>query len=165
MGGKRSEGNHEGFEDSPFITFQGCQFVRADHESGNGRVEREVLDIVFHLLDRFMQYFQFFFGRHLVAHAEIFAVLEQAPEFTQEFVHPVDTLRVPRFAEFQRSEEHLVQAQRVSPVFFDNRVGVHHVEHGLGHLLDSPATDVFPVFEDKLGIGEFRSPCTERIHV
>ena len=46
--------DHERFKDGPFVAFQGSQFGRANHECRNRRVEREVLDVVFHFLDGFV---------------------------------------------------------------------------------------------------------------
>ncbi len=76
-------------------------------------------------------------------------------------MHAVDAVGVPGLRELYWTEEHLVHAEGVGTELVNNHVGVDNVEHGLGHLLDRPSTDVFAIFEDELGRGEVGTPCFE----
>ncbi len=87
--------------------------------------------------------------------------VEQLPEFLDEAVYTVDTVRIPRFGLFYRAEEHFVHTKRVGTVFLDNHIRIDYVEHGFTHLFNSPSADVFAIFQDKLSIVIFRTPCFE----
>ena len=80
-------------------------------------------------------------------------------------MYAVDAVRVPRLGLLYGTEEHLVHAERVGTVFLDNHIRVHHVEHGLAHLLYRPSADVLAVFEDELCRVVFGTPCLEGFHV
>ena len=81
-------------------------------------------------------------------------------------MNPIDSLRVPRLGLFQGSKEHLIAPEGVSPVAFDEVIGILDIEFGLGHLLHLAPTSVFAFFiEGEFGIGEFRSPRPKAIEV
>ncbi len=103
----------------------------------------------------------------LVARQEVVGavLVEQAPELLQEAVATVDTVGIPRLACLHRTQEHLVETQGVSTVLLDNHIWVHHVEHTLTHLLDSPTADVLAILQDELGVSVFRSPSLECLDV
>ena len=44
-------------------------------------------------------------------------------------------------------------------------VRINDIVHALRHFLDSPATDVFAILQDKLSILIFGTPFLERIHI
>ena len=90
---------------------------------------------------------------------------EQSPELFQEAVYAVDTVRIPGLGLFYRAEEHLIHTQRIRTVFLYNHIGINHVEHGFAHLFNSPAADVFAVFQDKLCGSVLRTPCLECFRV
>ena len=77
----------------------------------------------------------------------------------------IDTVGVPRLRLLNRTEEHLIQTQRVGTVAFNNHIGIHHVEHRLRHLLDGPAADVLAILEHELCIVVFRTPSLEGLEV
>ena len=80
-------------------------------------------------------------------------------------MHAVDTVRIPRFALLERSEEHFVHPQRIGTVIFNDMIGIHHIEHRLRHLFDRPAAQVFTVLENKFRIGELGTPGPERLQI
>ena len=77
-----------------------------------------------------MDGFQFFFGRFSFYGQEfICTAIEEVPEFFQETVYTVNTIGIPRFGLFYRTEEHFVHTQGVGTVFFDNHVGIDYIVH------------------------------------
>ena len=103
--------------------------------------------------------------RFLVGQAHCIAIKHHIPQFLQETVHTVDAVGVPRLAGFNRTEEHFIEAKCVGTVALYNHIRVHHVEHRLRHLLNSPTTNIFSLFKNKFGIFKFWSPCAEFVDV
>ncbi len=84
-----------------------------------------------------MQGAEFLFRRLLIGD-----VLVHIPETFEETVHAVDTVGVPRFGHLQRTEEHLIQTQRVGAELGNHVIGIDHIEHRLTHLFYRPAADI-----------------------
>ena len=114
-----------------------------------------------------MQCLQLLFGGLSVVEQQIaLSVVHQSPETFQETMYAVYALRIPRLRLLHRSEEHLVQTQRIGSVAFYNIVGIDHVVHRLRHLLHCPATAILTVgIDDKLGVGKLGLPPTEAVCV
>ena len=92
-------------------------------------------------------------------------VPEQLPQLLQEAMASVNAVGIPGLALLHGAEEHFIQAQGVGTVALNYHVGVHHVEHALGHLLHGPAADVLVVLQDELGCLVLGTPCLEGLHV
>ena len=138
------------------------QLVQANHEGGDTRVVRELLDVAAHFLDQLVDGFQLFLRGGSVGQAHLAVLVEDKhPQFLQEAVATVDSVRVPWLRLLHRTQEHFVQTQRVGTEALHNHVGIHHVEHGFRHLLNRPATHILAVLQHKLGVAVFRSPSLE----
>ena len=170
FGDVRSEGR-EGYHqlrEQLFIGAMGLrQFVNAYHKGSHSRVVREGRNVGRHFLQQFVNRFKLFgrcFG--IVGDKLIRThVVEQAPELFQEAVTTINSVGVPWFTLFHRTEEHLVKTQRVGPVILNNEVGINHVVHTLRHLLYGPTANILIVFEHKLSILIFGSPCAEGVNI
>ena len=146
--------------------FHRKQFVYANHEGADACIVRELFDVSRNLLDELVQRFQFLFvGGFIGYQIIIVTVVEQRPEFLDETVYTVDTVRIPGFGLFYGTEEHFVHTKCVRTIFFHNHIGIDDVEHGFAHLLDSPSADVFSVFQNKLRRFIFGTPCLERFRI
>ena len=104
-------------------------------------------------------------GGFFVRDDEPVSVIEEPPELPQEAAHSVNALGIPRLGLLDRAEEHLVKSQGISTICVADIIRVDDIEHRLAHLLDRPAADIFPVFEDEFGIGIFRPPFSEELRV
>ena len=90
-----------------------------------------------------MQTLQFRRGGRFVADAELVVlVVEQPPELAHETERAFDALRIPRLGLLQRTEEHLIETQRVGTIFLHKVIGVLHVVFRFRHLLDFIAANV-----------------------
>ena len=150
------------------MTFLLTKFINGNHEGRDRGVVAEFLNIFGYFLDELMHALEIFFrGLDIVNYQFFFtsALPEETPELLEEAVTTVNTIGVPRLAGFNRPEEHLIEAQRISAIVLDDIVGIDHVVHALRHLFDSPSTDIFAVFEDKFGIVVFRTPLLESLGV
>ena len=139
------------------------QLVDANHEGRYAGVVAELLDVLRNLLDELVDRL-ILLRRRLALVGQEFAralIVEQCPELLQEAVAAVYSVGVPRLALLYRTEEHLVETQRVGSVFVYNHVGVDNVEHRLRHLLYSPSAHILAVFEDEFGVVVFGAPCLE----
>ena len=113
-----------------------------------------------------MNCFQLFFSRFTLYRQEfVCAAIEQIPQFLQETVNTVNTIGIPRFGLFYRTEEHFVHTQRVGTVFLNNHIRIDYVVHGFTHLLYRPSADIFSIFQDKLSIVILRTPCFESFYI
>src|SRR5690606_19075223 len=100
----RRKYNDQILKDLTFVAFQVSKLVHTNHESRYRCIERKTLDIVFYLLDDFVQRFVFCFCWFIVRHIEVaFRIMEQAPYFTQELIYPYDTGSMPWFGLLGRS--------------------------------------------------------------
>ena len=164
---ERCEGNHQ-LREQLFIGAMGLrQFVYAYHKGCHGRVIREGGDVGRHFLQQFVNRFKLFcrclgIVRHKLARAQ---VVEQTPELLQKAVTTINSVGVPRLTLLHRTKEHLVKTQRIGPVVLNDEVGVYHVVHTLRHLFYGPTAHILVVFEHKLGILIFGSPCAEGLNV
>ena len=87
------------------------QFANTNHESGDGGVVRELLNVASNLLDELMDTLQRILGGRLVSHKPVVATLllaaaggiEQCPKFLQEAVATVDAVGVPWLAGLNRT--------------------------------------------------------------
>ena len=77
----------------------------------------------------------------------------------------VDTVGIPRLAGFYRTQEHFVETQGISTILLDNHIWIHHVEHTLRHLLDSPSADVLAIFQDEFSVLILRAPSLECLDI
>ena len=162
MWSKGSEGNNKLVQDFFLTAFQWEQFIDTNHESTDTCVIRELFNISCNFLNEFMQGFQFFFsGRFIRYQIVVVTVVEQWPELLDETVYTVDTVRIPGFWLFYRTQEHFVHTKCVGTIFFYDHIGIDHIEHRFTHLFDCPTTDIFAIFQDKLSRGVFWSPCFE----
>ena len=167
VGGKGREQHDEVAQDGCFVAFQLAQFVYANHESTHRSVIGEVFDVYGYFLDELMDGLEFVACRFAFLGGKEFslAAVEERPELLQKAVYAVYAVRVPRFRHFDRTEEHLVHAQCVGAILFNNHVGVDYVVFGFAHFLDSPPTNVFAVLKDELCVGKFRTPGLEGFKV
>ena len=97
--------------------------------------------------------------------ALIESVLIEVPELAEETVTAIDAVGIPRLRLLYRTQEHLVETECISTIFLDDHVRIDHIEHGLRHFLDSPATLVLSVFEDELSILILWTPSLEGLNV
>ena len=156
------EDDDERLEDGALRAFQSAQLVHANHEGADGGIVREVLDIVGHFLNQFVERLELFGSRFAIRHLQrILVAIEQPPELLQETVHAVDAVRIPRFGLLDRTEEHFIETKCIGTVLFDNHIRIHDIVHRLRHLLDRPAADVLAIFQDKFRIIVFRTPVLE----
>ncbi|OQC02427.1 MAG: hypothetical protein BWX77_01217 [Bacteroidetes bacterium ADurb.Bin090] len=80
-------------------------------------------------------------------------------------MHAVNPVGIPGLRLLQRAQEHFVQPQGVGSVFLDDLIGIDHVIHRLGHFFDGPATNVFAVFQNKLGIFVVGTPVAKTLQI
>ena len=148
------------------LALQLRQLVHANHEGRDAGVVGEHLDVLRHLLDEFVERLQLVL-RSLLVCCDVITTSRttKVPELLQEAMTAVDTVGVPGLRLLHRTEEHLIQTQRVGAVAFNNHIGIHHVEHRLRHLLDSPAADILAILEHELCIVVFRTPSLEGLEV
>ena len=113
------------------VTLLLTELADTDHEGRDARVVGESLDVTGHLLDELVHTLQAVLRRlGVVDEPFIGAVLpEQAPELLQETEAAIDAIGVPRLAGLNRTEEHLVETERVGTVVTHNVVGVDHIIH------------------------------------
>ena len=109
---------------------------------------------------------QFFLRAFWIVAAKLAVLVEsEHPKLLQEAMATVDTVRVPRLACLHRTEEHFVETKGVGTETLHNHIWIHHIEHRLRHLLDSPATDVLAIFEDEFCRCILRTPSLECLHI
>ena len=110
---------------------QGEQVVVALHETGDDRVQAEVLkslgDRVDHLVAR---------ADHLAGGLDVLILIlhDQVVEPAQEAVYAVDASVVPLRIQLGRTDEQLVHAQGIAAVILHQLVRGNHVALGLAHL-------------------------------
>ncbi len=165
MGGKRGKEHQQVGQHLAAVAFHCTQFVDTYHERAHRCVIREMLYIAGYFLYKLMNRLQRFSRRFVIIDQKSVTLIEKIPKFLDKTVHTVDTVGIPWFALFYRPQEHFIQTQRIGTVTFNDVVGVHHVEHGFRHLLNSPSANIFPVLEDEFRISIFRTPFTESIDV
>ena len=77
----------------------------------------------------------------------------------------VDTVGIPWFRLFYRTQEHLIEAQGVGTILLDNHIRVDHIEHRFRHLFDGPSADVLTILENELSLLVFRTPSLESVNI
>ena len=127
---ERSKRDDELFQNLFLTAFQVEKLVYANHECTDRGIVRELLNVTGHLLDKFVEAFQFFLRCRFVRH-QIFirAAVEQRPEFADKAVYTIDTVCIPGLGLFYRAEEHFVHTKCVRTVFLNNHIRVDNVEH------------------------------------
>ena len=130
MRSERSERDNELFQNLFLAAFKVEEFVYANHECADRCIIRELFNITCHLLNQFMKALQFFFRCRFVCH-QIFvrAAVEQRPEFADKTVYTVDSVCIPRFRLFYRTEEHFVHTKCIRTVFLNNHIRIDYIEH------------------------------------
>jgi len=157
----RSEGGEEDEEWLEYFArrrLQALLLVDADHEGSYGGIEGELLDVLRHLADQLVQALEFFLGSGRVSDTQTVGRVVQPPQLTEEAVYAVDTIGVPGLALLKRTEEHLIQTERVGTVALDDHVGVDDIVHRLTHLLDGPSADVLAILEDEVSRSVLGAP-------
>ena len=83
---------------------------------------------------------------------EVFAEREQSPlsVFCEQAIAEMGVNPIP--VSYTRLDVYMRQ------VFLYNHIGINPVEHGFAHLFNTPAADVFAVFQDKLCGSILRTP-------
>ena len=169
LGDVRRVGRHQDtkrLQDGTLAALGVREFVGADHERADRRIEGEALVVLLDFLDGLVQGFPFGLCRFFSGNREVaLSIKIEFPELADEAGHALDAVSIPRFGHLHRTKEHLVHAQGVSAVFLHQVIGVLHIVFRLRHLLDLPATDVLSVFEDELGVLEVGHPVFEGLDV
>ena len=80
-------------------------------------------------------------------------------------MHTVDTIGVPRLALLKRTEEHLIQTERVGTIALDDHIGVDDIVHRLTHLLDGPSADVLTILKDEVSRSVLGAPSTKGFEI
>ncbi len=111
-----------------------------------------------HGLNRLMEHPQLLLGRRHILdrrmECQLVALLvhDQPPRSGQEAKHAVDPIHAPWLGGFQRSHEHLVQAQRIGSILGHHLIGIHHVSAALRHLESAALELNFRIcLQDKTG--------------
>ena len=132
--------------------FQFADFIKHDHQRGNGRVEVEGFNVFGHFGHGFVgHYFNFF---RVAGRGQLDGVVPRH-NTAQKTSYAFYAFHVPGFAGLKGAHEHFIHAESVRPVLGQNIVGVDDVFLGLGHFFHHGRKFFAGGFQEGLAVFKF----------